>query len=257
MAKSAQKRLRSARDGVCVKIAWVAHYRLLNCQNYIGEGEVEDEAELACLFMLVEEEVENTDEDGAGEREHGARETDPVELVEYFGLGVVAVAVAAVVLHLIWLLLLKTIMLVKQEPAYLKQEPKREWDGDGVTQEDTWHVVRAFFQQHGLVAQQMASYNNFLERTLQEVIEENNLITIQQEPQYNPGEEVLSRCRYEIEFKQVYCERRPRTLEMDEQVTQPYPFEARMRNLTYELQISSDIEIRQYKIDDEDGDEAR
>ena len=53
----------------------------------------------------------------------------------------------------------------------------------------------------------------------------------------------------------MYCEKRPKTAEMDEQITQPYPFEARTRNLTYELQISSDIEMRQYQVQEAEGDE--
>lgn len=82
--------------------------------------------------------------------------------------------------------------IIKHERGIKQEQFKREaWDHEEITQDDTWPIITSFFSQHGLVSQQMSSYNNFLERTLQEVIEENNLITIWQEPQYNPGEEVM------------------------------------------------------------------
>jgi DNA-directed RNA polymerase beta subunit len=38
--------------------------------------------------------------------------------------------------------------------------------------EDAWSVIRAYFKQHGLVSQQISSFNRFLSFNVQEIVRE-------------------------------------------------------------------------------------
>ena len=63
---------------------------------------------------------------------------------------------------------------------------------DEITQEDAWAVIRAYFDQHGLVSQQISSFDRFLSYTVQDIVTENNTISIQPELQFAPGSKILS-----------------------------------------------------------------
>lgn len=43
-------------------------------------------------------------------------------------------------------------------------------DDDEIHQEDTWEVVSAYFEDKGLVRQQLDSFNEFIGTTIQEVL---------------------------------------------------------------------------------------
>lgn len=57
-----------------------------------------------------------------------------------------------------------------------------------ITQTDTWDVINAFFNENGLVSQQINSYNHFLTTTIQDVVEDVGKIIVKPEQQYRPGE---------------------------------------------------------------------
>ena len=44
---------------------------------------------------------------------------------------------------------------------------------DRTLQEDAWTVITSFFEEKGLVRQQLDSFNEFIDNTMQEVIDEN------------------------------------------------------------------------------------
>jgi DNA-directed RNA polymerase beta subunit len=67
-----------------------------------------------------------------------------------------------------------------------EQQTIEQIDED-ITQEDAWCVISSYFEQNGLVSQQISSFNHFLNNTVQEVVDENSLITIVPEKQYRPG----------------------------------------------------------------------
>jgi DNA-directed RNA polymerase beta subunit len=49
-------------------------------------------------------------------------------------------------------------------------------------------VIAAFFQENGLVSQQINSFDFFLSNGIQDTVEEVGRITIKPEKQYRPGE---------------------------------------------------------------------
>ena len=48
-------------------------------------------------------------------------------------------------------------------------------------------VISAYFEEKGLVRQQLDSFNDFINTSLQEIVDENNLVTITPQNQHNPG----------------------------------------------------------------------
>lgn len=60
-----------------------------------------------------------------------------------------------------------------------------------ITQEDAWAVIKSYFEQHGLVSQQISSFDRFLSYTIQDIVTENNKISVQPEKQYAPGSKQL------------------------------------------------------------------
>lgn len=62
-------------------------------------------------------------------------------------------------------------------------------DGDGydessISQEDYWKVINSFFGNKGLVRQQLESFNEFVENTMQELVDESARLTLDQHSQH-------------------------------------------------------------------------
>lgn len=142
-----------------------------------------------------------------------------------------------------------------------------EDDDEPVTnQEDVWHVIRAFFDEKGLVPQQLESFNQFVRATLQELVDETPEIDIRQDMR-NPARQRAvaeddegSDDRFKIKFEQIYLTR-PSIREGDQVSHELFPNDARLRNLTYVLKFiftlffsysaSMFMDIRQTRIDKE------
>ena len=60
-------------------------------------------------------------------------------------------------------------------------------DEDEITQEDAWTVISAYFEEKGLVRQQLDSFDEFIQNTMQEIVDESADIEIRPESQHNPG----------------------------------------------------------------------
>ncbi len=110
------------------------------------------------------------------------------------------------------------------------QEAAQEED-DEIVQEDSWNVITAFFDNKGLVRQQLDSFNEFVDCTIQEIIDETPEIVVKPESQHLPGVEAAEEKEYIIKFGQVYLSR-PQITEQDGESTLLFPKEARLRNLT-------------------------
>jgi DNA-directed RNA polymerase beta subunit len=58
---------------------------------------------------------------------------------------------------------------------------KDEDDDQRITQEDSWVVISAFFKEKGLVRQQLDSFDEFIHNTIQEIVEEEEIIVTSNE----------------------------------------------------------------------------
>lgn len=122
-----------------------------------------------------------------------------------------------------------------------------------ITQEDCWTVISSFFEEKGLVRQQLDSFNEFIENTMQEIVDENSKLVL--ETTSSTGD--MFPRRYEIEFGQVYLSK-PTMTEADGTTQPMFPNEARLRNLTYAAPLYIDmrkrvVEMRPYDMVSSDG----
>ncbi|EOQ99743.1 DNA-directed RNA polymerase II subunit RPB2 [Wallemia ichthyophaga EXF-994] len=123
-----------------------------------------------------------------------------------------------------------------------------------INQEDCWTVISSFFDEKGLVRQQIESFDEFVQNTMQEIVDENQRLTLDQFNQYTQHKNDTTR-RYEIEFGQIYLSR-PTMTEADGSVSPMFPHEARLRNLTYSAPLYIDMKkkVLIQVEDDETGD---
>ncbi len=101
-----------------------------------------------------------------------------------------------------------------------------------LTDQDYWNVMKTFFLEEGLVKQHLDSYNDFVQNTLQHIIDEIRGITIEV-----PGH------TYDIKFGTIEVDA-PRVVEVDGTVRGVYPRETRIRNLTYAAPLYLDIILK-------------
>lgn len=128
------------------------------------------------------------------------------------------------------------------DPNYGNEDLEQEEydDGGAITQEDCWTVISSFFDQKGLVRQQLDSFDEFVQNTMQELVDENADLILDQADQHTGHDSDTTR-RYEIKFGQIYLSR-PTVTEADGSVVPIFPQEARLRNLTYSAPLY--IEMR-------------
>mmetsp|Transcript_40541 Transcript_40541/g.53359 ORF Transcript_40541/g.53359 Transcript_40541/m.53359 type:complete len:1186 (+) Transcript_40541:199-3756(+) len=127
-----------------------------------------------------------------------------------------------------------------------------EWSEDEeITQEDAWAVISAYFEEKGLVRQQLDSFDEFIQNTMQELVDCSGDIRVTPEAQYLPGQAVDQKT-YVVSFGQVYLSR-PTQVEKDNSVTNMFPSEARLRNLTYSAPLYVDVNQAIYDASPEAG----
>lgn len=107
-----------------------------------------------------------------------------------------------------------------------------EEEDAGITAEDCWSVISSFFESKGLVSQQLNSFNEFVQTTMQELVEENSQLTLDQNNPPSDDHNPIALRRYEIKFGTVLLSR-PAMTEGDGSTSVMLPQEARLRNLTY------------------------
>ena len=57
------------------------------------------------------------------------------------------------------------------EALYDSAEPMEDLDGDEeIGQEDAWTVISSFFEEKGLARQQLDSFDEFIQHTMQEIV---------------------------------------------------------------------------------------
>ncbi|KAI0275029.1 DNA-dependent RNA polymerase II second largest subunit [Gloeopeniophorella convolvens] len=141
------------------------------------------------------------------------------------------------------------------DPAYddpeLEFEAEDDDEAEALTQEDCWTVISSFFEEKGLVRQQLDSFDEFVQNSMQELVEENADLVLDQAEQHTGHDADVTR-RYELHFGQIYLSR-PTITEMDGSVVPVFPQEARLRNLTYSAPIYLEV-FKEYSLGREDPD---
>ncbi|MEM4202372.1 MAG: DNA-directed RNA polymerase subunit B'', partial [Candidatus Hadarchaeum sp.] len=95
--------------------------------------------------------------------------------------------------------------------------------------QDTWSLVEAFFREKGLVRQHLDSYNDFIDRGLQQVIDEIGGIDLDIEG-------------VKVKFGKIHLDP-PSTKETDGSRPPLFPSEARLRNLSYTAPIKLEMKL--------------
>jgi DNA-directed RNA polymerase II subunit RPB2 len=111
-------------------------------------------------------------------------------------------------------------------------EYEEDEDSTNITAEDCWKVIASFFDEKGLVSQQLSSFDEFVSTTMQELVDENSLVAFDQLNPPKVDDRPIERRRYEIKFKTILISE-PRMTEGDGTTQRMLPQEARLRNLTY------------------------
>ncbi|KAH7546013.1 hypothetical protein FEM48_Zijuj01G0155800 [Ziziphus jujuba var. spinosa] len=120
-------------------------------------------------------------------------------------------------------------------------QQRNDGDEEEISQEDAWAVISAYFEEHGLVRQQIDSFDEFIHNTLQEVVDEFANLEIRPNPEPNPvGKQDFPETIYKIHFGQTYLSK-PTMTESDGETATLFPKTARLRNLTYSAPLYMDV----------------
>ncbi|KAK2144417.1 hypothetical protein LSH36_758g00031 [Paralvinella palmiformis] len=104
-------------------------------------------------------------------------------------------------------------------------------------QEACWTVISSYFDEKGLVRQQLDSFDEFIQMSVQRIVEDSLAIELQAEAQHITAE-LETPTRYTLKFEQVYLSK-PTHWEKDGAPSPMMPNEARLRNLTVKMAAST------------------
>ncbi|KAF5279159.1 hypothetical protein FQR65_LT03405 [Abscondita terminalis] len=128
--------------------------------------------------------------------------------------------------------------MYEQDDDQFEDEDAEEISSE-LWQEACWIVINAYFDEKGLVRQQLDSFDEFIQMSVQRIVEDSPQIDLQAEAQHTSGE-VENPPRYLLKFEQIYLSK-PTHWEKDGAPSPMMPNEARLRNLTYSAPLYVDI----------------
>ena len=128
------------------------------------------------------------------------------------------------------------------------EEPEAPSENDDINQEDCWEVISAYFEEKGLVRQQLDSFDEFIMNTMQEIVDECAQLKLVPQEQHNPTMQASGGKSYKIKFGQIYLSK-PTWVEPDQTTSAMFPNEARLRNLTYAAPLYMDLERSTVTVD--------
>ena len=106
-------------------------------------------------------------------------------------------------------------------------------------------AIKAYFDEHGLVRQQLNSFDEFIANTVQEIVGDQQMLNIRPQPQYGAGH-TASQLRYEVRLGDVLFSK-PTTNEEGAKRPEPlYPHDARLRSLTYATNLLIKVHKRTF-----------
>lgn len=104
--------------------------------------------------------------------------------------------------------------------------------------QDAWTVISTFFGEKGLVRQQLDSFDEFIQNTMQELVDSCGEIQVTGGPVGDVDEIPTT---ISVSFNQVYVSK-PTNTEKDGSTSNMFPHVARLRNLTYASPLYVDLE---------------
>jgi len=123
-----------------------------------------------------------------------------------------------------------------------------------IMQSDAWVIITKYFDEKKLVRQQLDSFDQFIDYTLQEIVSDSGKLKVIPDDQFLPGQDVI-KYKYIVKFDTVRMAY-PKIWENDGDCRELYPHEARLRSLTYRTALYVDVKTAQYEYDaDEEVDE--
>eukprot|EP00117_Sycon_ciliatum_P012055 scpid20795/ scgid13270/ DNA-directed RNA polymerase II subunit RPB2; DNA-directed RNA polymerase II 140 kDa polypeptide; DNA-directed RNA polymerase II subunit B; RNA polymerase II subunit 2; RNA polymerase II subunit B2 len=111
--------------------------------------------------------------------------------------------------------------------------------GKDIWQEACWIVISSYFEEKGLVRQQLDSFDEFIQMSVQRIVEDSPQIELIAEAQHHTTHDDEP-TRYFLKFEQIYLSK-PTHWEKDGAPSPLMPNEARLRNLTYSAPLYVDI----------------
>jgi len=129
--------------------------------------------------------------------------------------------------------------MYEQEEEYADDQDESEEISNEIWQEACWIVISSYFEEKGLVRQQLDSFDEFIQMNVQRIVEDAPQIDLQGEAQHAQGE-IENPPRYLLKFEQIYLSK-PTHWEKDGAPSPMMPNEARLRNLTYSAPLYVDI----------------
>ena len=76
-------------------------------------------------------------------------------------------------------------------------------EDEEITQEHAWGVITAYFEEKGLVRQQLDSFDEFVSNTMQELVDDSRDIRVEPDSQFETGSEVDDKI-FVVSFGQIY-----------------------------------------------------
>lgn len=119
-----------------------------------------------------------------------------------------------------------------------------------ITQAEAWSVIDSYFFKKGLVRMQIDSFNEFIQISLQDIVHDSGEFTIDAPNQFGIGMDHSKKLRAHVQFGQVYVTK-PTFTEKDGENNNVTPQQARLRNLTYSVQLYADVRIEEEEFNDE------
>ncbi|CAI5757533.1 unnamed protein product [Candida verbasci] len=131
---------------------------------------------------------------------------------------------------------------------YMEDDDPYSYISNQIQPEDCWAVINSFFSEKGLVSQQLSSFDEFIESTIQELVWEDSHLILDQPAQHTSDNDNMNK-RYEITFGKIYISK-PSQTEGDGTTHPMYPQEARLRNLTYSSPLYVDMTKKVFQSND-------
>jgi len=143
--------------------------------------------------------------------------------------------------------------------AYENEQDDDYETSEELVSEDYWHVISSYFDRKGLVSQQVDSFDEFMDSTIQQSISDHGqLVYDHPTPQTEDTADPVIKRRYTITFGSPSIGK-PSFTEGDGSTSQLLPHEARLRNLTYAaplfLQMSKKVEAARDRLVEDDPDD--